>query len=141
MRALVVAIIVAAAGRDVAGAPDGLPPLISWRAPVGCGDETTIRARIAERSGRSTADGNEPYAVGCGIEGTLEVLRRALDGRHPENAGFLRDDALLLVVFVTNEDDNSPVDGTKWTEPVAPLETKSRRRARADGRAEHVAAR
>jgi hypothetical protein len=41
---------------------------------------------------------------GCGFEQPLEAMRRALDGRNP---GFLRDDAFLLVVFITDEDDCS----------------------------------
>ncbi|MCW5804734.1 MAG: hypothetical protein KIT31_20345 [Deltaproteobacteria bacterium] len=49
-------------------------------------------------------------AQGCGYEHDLEAMRRALDGSNPENAGFLRDDALLLVVFLTNEDDCSASD-------------------------------
>ena len=44
---------------------------------------------------------------GCGFEQPLEALRRALDGSNPNNAGFLRDDALLAIVFITDEDDCS----------------------------------
>lgn len=47
---------------------------------------------------------------GCGFEQPLEAMRRALDGSNPENAGFLRDDALLAVVFLTDEDDCSAFD-------------------------------
>ncbi|MCU1277990.1 MAG: hypothetical protein JWM53_1536 [bacterium] len=43
---------------------------------------------------------------GCGFEHQLESVYAALTNR-VENAGFLRDDALLAVVFVTNEDDGS----------------------------------
>jgi hypothetical protein len=49
-------------------------------------------------------------ASGCGFEQQLEAMRRALDGSNPENAGFLRRDAMLLVVFVTDEDDCSAFD-------------------------------
>jgi hypothetical protein len=48
--------------------------------------------------------------VGCGFEHPLEAMRRALDGSNPENAGFLREQALLLVVFLTDEDDCSAFD-------------------------------
>jgi hypothetical protein len=43
---------------------------------------------------------------GCGFEHQLESVYAALTN-HVENAGFLRDDAMLAVVFVTNEDDGS----------------------------------
>jgi hypothetical protein len=44
---------------------------------------------------------------GCGFEAPLEAMKRALDGSHPENAGFLRKGAFLAVVFLTDEDDCS----------------------------------
>jgi hypothetical protein len=43
---------------------------------------------------------------GCGFEQPFKAARLALSG----NAGFLRPDALLLVVFVTDEDDCSTKD-------------------------------
>jgi hypothetical protein len=43
---------------------------------------------------------------GCGFEHQLESVYAALKNTN-ENKGFLRDDALLTVVFVTNEDDGS----------------------------------
>ncbi|MGZ3439742.1 MAG: hypothetical protein ACXVDD_09500 [Polyangia bacterium] len=43
---------------------------------------------------------------GCGFEHQLESVYAALTNT-VENAGFVRDDALLAVVFVTNEDDGS----------------------------------
>jgi hypothetical protein len=43
---------------------------------------------------------------GCGFEHPLESVYAALHNR-VENSGFLRDDALLSVVFLTNEDDGS----------------------------------
>ena len=49
---------------------------------------------------------------GCGIEQPLEALRRALTD--PANAGFLRADAALLVVFLSDEDDDSGTDPTQW---------------------------
>lgn len=56
---------------------------------------------------------------GCGFEQPLEAMRRALDGRYPEHAGFLRDDALLLVVFITDEDDCSVFDVNLFGDPNA----------------------
>lgn len=46
-------------------------------------------------------------STGCGIESQLESVYRALHDPPPENAGFLRDDALLVVVLLTDEDDCS----------------------------------
>jgi hypothetical protein len=51
---------------------------------------------------------------GCGFEQPLEAARRALSDQ-PANAGFLRDDALLAVVLLTDEDDCSTSDATMFT--------------------------
>ncbi len=48
--------------------------------------------------------------TGCGFEQPLEAMRHALDGRYAEHAGFLRPDALLVVVLLTDEDDCSAYD-------------------------------
>jgi hypothetical protein len=47
---------------------------------------------------------------GCGFEQQLESMRRALNGSNGGNAGFLRDDAYLAVIFITDEDDCSTRD-------------------------------
>jgi hypothetical protein len=44
--------------------------------------------------------------MGCGFEQPMEAMYRALDG-NPANNGFIRPDALLAVVFITDEDDCS----------------------------------
>jgi hypothetical protein len=44
---------------------------------------------------------------GCGFEHQLESVYAALHNGLPENQGFIRNDALLVIVFVTNEDDSS----------------------------------
>jgi hypothetical protein len=49
--------------------------------------------------------------AGCGFEHHMESMKRALDGSRPENAGFLRKDAYLAVVFIADEDDCSAADG------------------------------
>ena len=49
---------------------------------------------------------------GCGFEHQLESAYRALHDKIPENSGFLRSDAILAVVFVTDEDDCSAPDNT-----------------------------
>lgn len=48
--------------------------------------------------------------TGCGFEQPLESMRRALDGSNPENDDFLRDEAMLLVVILADEDDCSTAD-------------------------------
>jgi hypothetical protein len=48
--------------------------------------------------------------TGCGFEAPLESMKRALDGSRPENAGFIRPEADLAVVVLTDEDDCSVKD-------------------------------
>lgn len=60
---------------------------------------------------------------GCGFEQPLEAMRRALDGRYPEHAGFLRPDALLSVVLLTDEDDCSAFDPTIFSDPTATIDS------------------
>jgi uncharacterized protein YfiM (DUF2279 family) len=48
---------------------------------------------------------------GCGFEQSLEAAKRALDN-NPANSGFLRPDARLAVIVVTNEDDCSIAHST-----------------------------
>jgi hypothetical protein len=45
-------------------------------------------------------------AGGCGFEQHLEAMKQALDG-NPVNAGFIRDNAFLAVIFIADEDDCS----------------------------------
>ena len=45
--------------------------------------------------------------MGCGLEAQLESVYRALHDPIPETVGFLREDALLVVLFLTDEDDCS----------------------------------
>jgi hypothetical protein len=58
--------------------------------------------------------------TGCGFEAQLEAMKRALDGGHPENAGFLRPDADLAVIFLTDEDDCSVRDPSLFSLPGLP---------------------
>lgn len=53
---------------------------------------------------------------GCGFEQPFKAARLALSNK---SDGFLRDDALLLVVFVTDEDDCSARDATLFSDPQA----------------------
>jgi hypothetical protein len=49
--------------------------------------------------------------LGCGFDQPLAAVRQALDGSQPANDGFLRSDAFLAVVLLTDEDDCSmPAD-------------------------------
>jgi len=57
-------------------------------------------------------------AGGCGFEHQLESVYAALHNTS-ENAGFLRPDALLAVVFLTNEDDGSAPPTTDVFNPDA----------------------
>jgi hypothetical protein len=60
---------------------------------------------------------------GCGFEGQLKSVRLALDpaSAPPDNRGFLRDDAYLAVVLVTNEDDCSVPDDSDLVDPAQTL--------------------
>ncbi len=55
--------------------------------------------------------------TGCGFEMQLESVYQALHAPPPENAGFLRDDAILAVVFLTDEDDCSADPATDLFDP------------------------
>ncbi|HEX4453602.1 MAG TPA: hypothetical protein VH143_22175 [Kofleriaceae bacterium] len=57
--------------------------------------------------------------TGCGFEAQMLATQRALDGTHPENAGFLRADADLMIVMLTDEDDCSVIDSSLFTVPSA----------------------
>lgn len=54
---------------------------------------------------------------GCPFEHPLESARAALAGDLVENQGFLREDARLMVVFVTSEDDASAPRDTDVFDP------------------------
>jgi len=56
---------------------------------------------------------------GCGYEQPFKVARLALSGGMPGSAGFLRDEALLLVVFVTDEDDCSATSSALFSDEYA----------------------
>jgi hypothetical protein len=68
---------------------------------------------------------------GCGFEGQLKSVRWALDPMNvpPGNEGFLRSDAYLAVILITNEDDCSVPDDsdlvnpnqTRMSDPLGPL--------------------
>jgi hypothetical protein len=56
--------------------------------------------------------------TGCGFEQHLESMRRALEPGNDVNAGFLRDDAFLAVIFLQDEDDCSTTpEGLEMFDP------------------------
>lgn len=57
-------------------------------------------------------------ASGCEIEQPFAAATRALDGSNAANAGFLREDASLLVVFIGNDDDCSTADPASLFDPA-----------------------
>jgi hypothetical protein len=54
---------------------------------------------------------------GCGFEHQMESVYRALHDPIPDNAGFLRSDAILAVVYVTDEDDCSATPTSDLFDP------------------------
>jgi hypothetical protein len=65
---------------------------------------------------------------GCGFEHQIEAARRALDPKLNVNPGFIRPDAFLAVVFITDEDDCSAQkpqlfdsNQSNLTDPLGPL--------------------
>ncbi|HEY5952368.1 MAG TPA: hypothetical protein VIV40_43015, partial [Kofleriaceae bacterium] len=56
---------------------------------------------------------------GCGYEQPFQAARLALSGAEAGSDGFLRDDALLLVVFVTDEDDCSALSSALFADEYA----------------------
>jgi hypothetical protein len=62
-------------------------------------------AGLAQKFGQMASIG----ATGCGFEQHLHAMHRALDN-NPANAGFIRQDAFLAVIFLADEDDCSMSD-------------------------------
>jgi hypothetical protein len=104
-------------------------------APAGCvatADAPFIRYKFAPSGDQSNLPGgNTPAALvqqftcmasvgatGCGFEHQLESVYAALHNS-VENAGFLRPDALLAVVLLTNEDDGSAPPTARFYEANA----------------------
>jgi hypothetical protein len=59
--------------------------------------------------------------VGCGYEHQLQSIRVALDEQlTPQNKGFLREEALLAIVIITDEDDcSAPIDSDLFTDDAS----------------------
>lgn len=80
----------------------GPPPWLSYVAP---GDPVAFASDFACLSRLGT--------TGCGLERQLESPLRALTDRHAAgqpNAGFIRPDSLIVVIWVTDEEDCSASD-------------------------------
>ncbi|MBN1770022.1 MAG: hypothetical protein JXB32_02080 [Deltaproteobacteria bacterium] len=87
----------------VGGCDDGYPPFLA-RDPANA--ETYSSADLANDFACIATLGTR----GCGFEQQLEAMRRAvLDNQAPGrcNEGFLRDDSVVVLLFVTDEDDCS----------------------------------
>jgi hypothetical protein len=56
---------------------------------------------------------------GCAFEHPLAAMRAALDGSRAENAGFLRPNAYLAVIILTDEDDCSARDPALFNLPIS----------------------
>jgi hypothetical protein len=92
----------------------------------GCGlDPAQGRFLVSEAGGtitNFTGDIAEVFAClaelgtnGCGYEHQLQAVRVALSGFVAENSGFLRGDAHLAVVYITDEDDcSAAADSTMY---------------------------
>ncbi len=62
---------------------------------------------------------------GCGYEHQLQSIRAALSSVNPENANFLRPDAYLGIIILTDEDDCSAVANTDFFAKDIPGETRN----------------
>ena len=60
---------------------------------------------------------------GCGFEQPLRSMQIALDG-NGYNQGFLREDAFLAIVFITDEDDCSSEQELFFSDPTADLSSE-----------------
>ncbi len=67
---------------------------------------------------------------GCGYKHPLQSIRAALADVNPENAGFLRPDALLAIVILTDEDDCSAAATSDLFAPEISGESRNFRCAR-----------
>ena len=56
--------------------------------------------------------------TGCSFRAPLEGMKRGLDGSRPENAGFVRNGAILAVIILGNEDDCSATDTSLFLLPA-----------------------
>ncbi len=94
----------------------------------GAGDDGQLQSPPACNVGATFASGSDPVELalaaqcavqlgefGCPFEQPLASLQRALDPDNTYNTGFIREDALLVVVVLTDEDDCSATDAGLFT--------------------------
>ncbi len=98
----------------------GLAPSQSFVKASTSGASNNFTGTLASVVGCLTQLGDS----GCGFEHQLESTRQALIKSSrtddPDNAGFLRDDAYLAIIMLTNEDDCSvPADSQLFNTSVA----------------------
>jgi hypothetical protein len=98
----------------------GLAPSQSFVKASAAGTSDNFTGTLASVVGCLTQLGDG----GCGFEHQLESTRqaliRSLQPNDPDNAGFLRDDAYLAVIMLTNEDDCSvPADSQLFNTAVS----------------------
>ena len=97
----------------------------------GCGlDPKNGRYLVSENGGTSNnfdGDLSDVFAClaelgtqGCGFEHQLQAVRLALSGLVTENSGFLRSEAHLAIVYITDEYDcSAPADTTMFSGDIA----------------------
>jgi hypothetical protein len=90
--------------------PGCVPPTGPWISHQGGQTNVPPSSDPVETLGAAFSCIAELGVGACGFEHTLEAGRRALDPALGVNPGFLRADTLLVVVFVTDEDDCSAAD-------------------------------
>jgi hypothetical protein len=116
-----------AVGQCVAPGGDGVLVDVGSGAPAGCLGPTGARwLSWGDRGDNLPAGQDVPQTLGCmlqvGVTGCgfpqpLEAANRAL--HNPANSGFLRDDSLLVIIFVTDGDDcSAPPDSPVFDGPL-----------------------
>lgn len=93
-------------------APPSGAPFISYAFSPGAGTCNLPGGCTAANLGATFSCMAQVGASGCGFEHPLESVYAALVDHGAQNPGFMRDGALLAVVFVTNEDDGSAPPAT-----------------------------
>jgi hypothetical protein len=93
--------------RGIPGCPTPADPYISYTAGETNVQDPSGQLSPIDRVKQSFSCIARLGKEGCGYERTLEAARRALDPALQINPSFLRKDAFLAVVFITDEDDCS----------------------------------
>jgi hypothetical protein len=93
------------------------PPTDRWISDVDDGNGTRIR-NYSDALNDTFSCIATLGTTGCGFEQPLESIRQALSASTLENTGFLRDDSLLAVVILSDEDDCSAFDDSLFDQPT-----------------------